>query len=54
MSRILKINSVGDYGRWGGHTELHPLASVLLHSSFVIYYCDFSWNQFYIVIYIVP
>ena len=29
MSRILKINSVGDYSRWVGHTDRHPLVSVI-------------------------
>ena len=29
MSKILKIRNVGDYSRWLGHTDSHPLVSVI-------------------------
>ena len=29
MSKILKIKNVGDYSRWLGHTDRHPLVSVI-------------------------
>lgn len=29
MSKILKIRNVGDYSRWIGHTDRHPLVSVI-------------------------
>ena len=29
MSKILKIRNVGDYSQWVGHTDTHPLVSVI-------------------------
>ena len=29
MSKILKIRNVGDYSQWVGHTDTHPLISVI-------------------------
>lgn len=29
MSKIMKIRNVGDYSRWVGHTDRHPLVSVI-------------------------
>ena len=29
MSKILKVRNVGDYSRWVGHTDRHPLVSVI-------------------------
>lgn len=29
MSNILKVRNVGDYNRWVGHTDRHPLVSVI-------------------------
>lgn len=29
MSKILRINCVGDYSRWVGHIDRHPLVSVI-------------------------
>ena len=29
MNKILKVRNVGDYSRWVGHTDRHPLVSVI-------------------------
>lgn len=29
MSKIMKVRNVGDYSRWVGHTDRHPLVSVI-------------------------
>ncbi|WP_294630608.1 helix-turn-helix domain-containing protein [uncultured Bacteroides sp.] len=29
MNKILKVKNVGDYSRWVGHTDRHPLVSVI-------------------------
>ena len=29
MNKILKVGNVGDYSRWVGHTDRHPLVSVI-------------------------
>ena len=29
MSKILKVRNVGDYSQWVGHTDRHPLVSVI-------------------------
>ncbi len=29
MSKILKVKNVGDYSRWVGHVDLHPLVSII-------------------------
>ena len=29
MNKILKVRNVGDYSRWVGHTDKHPLVSVI-------------------------
>ncbi len=29
MSKIMKVRNVGDYSRWVGHTDRHPLISVI-------------------------